>query len=47
MHATVKVAIVDAISEVQMHAYITNCSKLADKFTSQILQNYSEADEVQ
>ena len=48
-HAAEKVAIVDAMAEVQSlqkPAYITNCSQLADQFSSQILQKYSEADEV-
>ena len=48
-HAAVKVAIVDAMTEVQSlqkPAYITNCSQLADQFTSHILQRYSEVDEV-
>ena len=34
------------VQTLQKPAYITNCSQLADLFTSQILQKYSEADEV-
>ena len=48
-HAAEKVAIVDAMAEVQSlqkPAYITNCNQQSDQFSSQILQNYSEADEV-
>ena len=49
IHAAVKVAIVDAMAEVQSlqkPAYITKCSHLPDQFTSHSLQRYSEADEV-
>ena len=48
-HAAVKVVIVDAMKEVQSlqrPANITNCSQLADQFTSHILQRYSKVDEV-